>query len=167
MKRLFSAIERLSDSLLIFAGILILVMGGLSTYAVGRRYIFQNPEPYSYEISTILLVASVTLAVAGLQRKKRHLVVDFVLNLMSIRLRKVLTDILSPLLGLAFVVVVAWQGLDSALYSLKVWEKSQSSWGEPLFPTKFTVPFGMGLLCLVLLAQLLRGVFSKERGGER
>jgi TRAP-type C4-dicarboxylate transport system permease small subunit len=39
-------------------------------------------------------------------------------------------------------------------------ETSQSSWEEPLFLTKLVVPIGMGLLCLVLLAQLSRGVTS-------
>lgn len=158
MRRLFNGIDRLAEILLLLSGVLILIMGILSTYAVGRRYILQKPEPYSYEISTILLVASVMLAVSGLQKERRHLVVDFVLNYMPHRLRTFLSNILSPLLGLIFVLVIVWQGLDSAMYSLKVWEKSQSSWGEPLFPTKFTIPFGMGLLFLVLLLQLGRAI---------
>jgi len=43
---------------------------------------------------------------------------------------------------------------------LQIGETSQSAWEEPLWPTKMTVPVGAGLLCLVLLAQLSRGVAS-------
>ena len=58
-------LERVSDLGLVISGILILVMSLLSTYGVGRRYLLHSPEPYSYELSTILLVACVVLAVAG------------------------------------------------------------------------------------------------------
>lgn len=166
MKRFFSAIENFSGFLLLFSGILILIMGFLSTYAVGRRYIFQNPEPYSYEISTMFLVGSVMLAVAGLQRERKHLVVDFVLNYLPKKIQIILTEIISTLMGIIFILIVFWQSLDNALYSLKLWEKSQSSWGEPLFPTKFSVPFGMAFLLFVLFIQLARGIIKiREKKG--
>ena len=72
-------------------------------------------------------------------------------------------DILTPVLGLFFVVVVTWKSWENAFYSMGIGETSQSSWEEPLFPIKFLVPIGMGLLCLVLAAQLTRGVATLAR----
>ena len=154
------AIGWVSDLGLLISGILILIMSLLSTYGVGRRYLLNSPEPYSYELSTILLVACVVFAVAGLQRHKRHLRVDFVANFFPERVQDILIDILTPVLGLFYVAITTWKSWDNALSSMKIYETSQSSWEEPLFPVKMLVPIGMALLCLVLAAQLGRGIGS-------
>ena len=153
-------IERISDLALVISGVLILVMSVLSTYGVGRRYLLHSPEPYSYELSTMLLVTCVVLAVAGLQRYKRHLKVDFVANFLPANLQNALIDIVTPVLGLFYVVIITWKSWENALYSMRIGETSQSSWEEPLFPVKLLVPIGMALLCLVLTAQLGSGIGS-------
>jgi TRAP-type C4-dicarboxylate transport system permease small subunit len=152
--------ERVSDFSLVISGVLILAMSFLSTYGVGRRYLLHNPEPYSYELSTILLVACVVLAVAGLQRHRRHLRVDFVANFFPPSVQNIFINIVTPVLALFYVVIVTWQSWNSALYSISIGETSQSSWEEPLFPIKLLVPIGMALLCLVLAAQLSHGIAS-------
>jgi TRAP-type mannitol/chloroaromatic compound transport system permease small subunit len=163
LDRVNRIIEHVSDLGLVFSGILILVMSVLSTYGVGRRYLLHRPEPYSYELSTMLLVACVVFAVAGLQRYKRHLRVDFIANFLPATVQNALIDIVTPILGLFYVVVITWKSFDNTLYSMSIWETSQSSWEEPLFPVKFLVPIGMALLCLVLAAQLSRGIASLAR----
>jgi len=153
-------IDRICDLGLVSGGILILVMSLLSTYGVGRRYLLHSPEPYSYELSTMLLVACVVIAVAGLQRHGRHLRVDFVAIFLPASVQSILINIVTPVLALFYVVIVTWQSWNSALYSMSIGETSQSSWEEPLFPIKLLVPIGMALLCLVLAAQLSRGIAS-------
>lgn len=166
-KKLFLTIDRViehvSHMALLISGVLILIMSWLSTYGVGRRYLLHNPEPYSYELSTIFLVACVILAVAGIQRYGRMLRVDFVTNRFSKNVQDILSDILVPVLALFYVVLITWQGWNAAWYSLKINEISQSAWREPWWPTKMVVPVGSGLLCLVLLAQLVHGVTSLIR----
>jgi TRAP-type C4-dicarboxylate transport system permease small subunit len=163
MQTLDHIIERTSYIALFFSGMLILIMSWLSTYGVGRRYLLHNPEPYSYELSTIFLVACVILAVAGVQVLRRQLRVDFVTNRFSQDVQDILSDILVPILALFYVVIITWQGWDAAWYSLKIGEISQSAWREPWWPTKMAVPVGSGLLCLVLLAQLVHGINSLIR----
>ena len=80
MQTLDRIIERTSHIALLFSGLLILIMSWLSTYGVGRRYLLRNPEPYSYELSTIFLVACVILAIAGVHLLGRQLRVDFIAN---------------------------------------------------------------------------------------
>lgn len=157
-------IERISNWGLISSGIIILIMAFLSTYGVGRRYLLNDPEPYSYELSTIFLTVCVVLAVSGLQRYKRHLRVDFIANYMSPKVQGVLMDILTPVLALVFVSIITWQSWDITMYSLSVGETSQSAWEEPLWPTKLTIPICMFWLCLVLIAQLIRGIKNLVRG---
>ncbi len=152
------AITRISDCGLLFSGILILIMSVLSTYGVGRRYIFKNPEPYSYELSTMLLVACVVFAIAGLQRQRRHLRVDFIAERLPHGMEIVLVNIITPILALFYVGIMTWKSWENAIYSMSIWETSQSSWEEPLFPVKMMVPIGMALLCLVLASQLILGI---------
>ena len=160
MQTLDRTIERAGYIALLISGILILVMAWLSAYGVTRRYALNDPEPYSYQISTIFLVACVVLAIAGVQRLGRNLRVDFVANRLSKNVQDVLINIVCPILALFYVVILTWQSWDTAWYSLQIGETSQSAWEEPLWPTKLAVPIGAGLLSFVLLAQLSRGVTS-------
>lgn len=153
-------IERAGYIALFFSGVLILVMAWLSTYGVTRRYALNNPESYSYELSTIFLVACVVFAIAGVQRLGRQLRVDFIATRLSEGVQDVLLNIVGPILALFYVVLLTWQSWDAAWYSMVIGEVSQSVWREPWWPTKMTVPIGVGLLCLVLLAQLGRGFVS-------
>lgn len=170
LKKVFLAIDRVIERVgnwgLVSGGVLILLMSFLSTYAVGRRYLLKNPEPYSYEVSTIFLTACVVLAVSGLQRYKRHLRVDFVANYMPPAVQGILMDIVGPVLGLVFVAIITWQSWGNALYSFHIGETSQSIWEEPLYPTKFVIPVCMFWLCLVLLAQIAHGVIALVKSQE-
>lgn len=164
VKRLIQILDRMIERAgyyaLLLSGILILLMSWLSTYGVGRRYVLHSPEPYSYELSTIFLVACVVLAVAALQRVGRHLRVDFVASRFSQGVQDALFNIVTPILALFYVVLLTWQSWGYAWYSLEMGEISQSAWREPWWPTKMVIPVGTGLLCLVLIAQLCRGVTS-------
>lgn len=169
MKKIFRVLERviewLSDFGLLVSGVLIMIMSVLSTYGVGRRYIFNNPEPYSYDISTMFLLACVVFSVAGLQRHKRHLRVDFLADSFPISIQHILTNILTPILGLFYVIIITWKSWENFLYSFNIGETSQSAWEEVLWPIKLTVPLGMALLCLVLFIQLYYGIswlFQKD-----
>jgi TRAP-type mannitol/chloroaromatic compound transport system permease small subunit len=160
MLALDRAIEWAANYGLLVSGLLILAMSWLSTYGVARRYLLNNPEPYSYEISTSMLLACVVLSIAYLQRQGQHLRADFLFNRFSQGSQAIIIDIVGPLVALFYIGIIAWQSWNATLYSFLIHETSQSSWEEPLFPTKLVVPIGMGLLCLVLLAQLSRGITS-------
>lgn len=156
-------IERAGYIALFFSGILIFIMAWLSTYGVTRRYALNNPESYSYELSTIFLVACVMFAIAGVQRLGRQIRVDFISIRLSESVQNIMLNIIAPILALFYVVLLTWQSWDAAWYSMEVGEVSQSVWREPWWPTKMVVPVGAGLLCLVLIAQLCHGVTSLVR----
>ena len=170
LKKLFLTldriIERVGEWALVGSGLLILLMSLLSTYAVSRRYVFHNPDSYSYELSTIFLTACVVMGLSGLQRFGKHLRVDFVANYLSPSVQGFLLNILGPILALIYVSIVTWQSWSNAFYSFQVGETSQSIWQEPLFPTKFVIPVCMFWLGLVLIAQLARGIISLVRGAK-
>jgi TRAP-type mannitol/chloroaromatic compound transport system permease small subunit len=158
--RITAAVGRISEGLLAASGIMILSMAFAATYGVGRRYLLRDPEPYSYEISMMLLLWCFVLSVAALQHQQRHLRGDFILNRLPRAVRCFVNRLLSPLLALLSSAVLAWKGWEAAMFSLKIGERSISSWEEPLFPVKVVIPAGYGFLFIVALTQFVQGVHA-------
>jgi TRAP-type mannitol/chloroaromatic compound transport system permease small subunit len=151
---------------LLVGGVLILIMGFLGTYGVGARYIFGSPEPYSYEMAVIFLVACILFALPAIQRDRRNLRVDFISNLLPPRGQAIL-EVVCWTLALVFVSIVIWKGWEIFLSSFRTGETSQSSWEEPLWPMKLMVPIAMSWLWLTLFSQLVHAVIHLVRGTTR
>ena len=158
--RIVSTAALLSGGLLAVSGIMILFMVFSATYGVARRYILNDPEPYSYEISIMLLLWCFVLAVAAVQHQERHLRGDFILNRLPKKFRNFVNHILSPALAVLCSSILTWKGWEAAMFSLKIGERSNSAWAEPLFPVKILIPVGYGSLFLVSIMQLFIGICS-------
>jgi len=170
--RIISTVIFISRGLLAIAGIMILLMAFSATYGVTRRYILHNPEPYSYEISMMLLLWCFVLAVAALQQEERHLRGDFILNRLPKNFRFFVHRILSPALAVLCSCALTWKGWEAAMFSMAIGERSNSAWAEPLFPVKILIPIGYASLFLVAITQLSMGIYSlrqkfREGGGNK
>jgi len=150
-------IDKASHIFLVLSGMLIVIMMFTATYGVVRRYAFNNPEPYSYEISIMFLLFSFVFAISAVERLGRHIRVDFVSSHLSQHAQHIIVNIIAPIMGLFFAFFLTWKGVEVALFSLEIGEVSSSSWGEPIFPIKLMVPIGYALLLLVLLARVYNG----------
>lgn len=166
MQKLDHAISRASLFLMGLSGFLVLLMAFLSTYGVIRRYVFENPEPYSYELTTMFLLFCGVLAVAGVEWLDRNVRNDIIASRFPPRMKVIVLDTIFPLLALIFCAVLTWKSLGDASYALKIGQVSKSTWAVPLAPIKFVIPFGYILLCLILIGKFCRGVVLL-RGGKK
>ena len=157
------AVDKASHVFLVLSGILIVIMMFTAVYGVVRRYAFHNPEPYSYELSTMFMVFTFVFAISAVERLGRHIRVDFISGRLSDRAQHIILNIIAPVMGLFFVFILTWQGIDVAVFSLKIGEVSSSSWREPLFPIKLMVPIGYFLLFLILLTRIYKGFNSLRK----
>jgi TRAP-type C4-dicarboxylate transport system permease small subunit len=155
-------IERVSNAFTVLSGVLIVLMAFLASYGVIRRYIFESPEPYSYELSMMFLLWTFVLALAYLEKLDGHLRVDFFVVLLPKRIRAFLLSVVGPVAGFIFCAVLTWEGWTVAMYSLETGEKSMSIWAVPLFPVKIVIPIGYGLLCIVLLLKIIQGILKTK-----
>lgn len=162
VKRIFRAIDlviaKVADWALTVSGVLIVLMGILTTYGVCRRYFFNSPEPYSYEVSVIFLTCCILLAIPNLQWLKRNIRVDFVIAHMPKRWQYAFDNIITPVLGLVYASVIIWKSAGVFWTSFQRGETSQSVWQEPLWPMKLLVTLTICWLFLVLLSQLVHGI---------
>ena len=128
-----------------------------------KRYIFDSPDSSAYELSTLFLLFCGVLAVAGVERLDQHVKNDILSSRFPPRVNSAVIETLFPLLALVFCAVLTWKSLDNAVYALQIGQVTQSPWALPLAPIKFVIPFGYGLLCLVLLSRFIHGVYGLTR----
>jgi len=165
MQKLDHYMNRVSFTLILVSGILILLMAWAETYGVLKRYVFNSPDPLAYELSTMFLLFCGVLAVAGVERLDRHVRNDLVASRFPPLVKVILINTVFPFLALIFCAVLTWKSLDNALYALQIGQVSQSPWALPLAPIKLVIPFGYILLCLVLIGKFLQGI-ALLRGGK-
>jgi TRAP-type mannitol/chloroaromatic compound transport system permease small subunit len=163
--RIVRVIDWLCRGLLGVSGIMILLMAFAATYGVARRYLLHDPEPYSYEISMMLLLWCFVLSVGALQKQERHLRGDFILSRFPRRLQYFINHILSPGLAVLCSSLLVWKGWEAAMFSWRIGERSMSSWAEPISPVKILIPLGYGILFLVAVMQLLQGILVSQKVG--
>jgi TRAP-type C4-dicarboxylate transport system permease small subunit len=150
-------IERINRVFVVAAGLMIVAMGFLSTYGAVRRYAFRSPEPVSYEFGCIFLLISFVLANAAVERENRLLRCDLLLDRCPPGVRNVISNIVSPIMGITFFGIISWIALGDALRALEIGQVSRSAWPVPLFPVKLFIPIGYGFFCLTLFYRLVLG----------
>ena len=159
--------DLLSQWAILLSGILLMAMGIDVTYGVVKRYLFASPSIVSIELVKILMIPALVLAVPYVQRYDRHLKVDFLFTRFSKMAQHILLEIFTPATGLYVGYVLVWKGWVSMAYSLQIHETSFAVWEEPLWPVRLVIPIGYGLLCLVMLAQLCRGIGKLVIGNKK
>jgi TRAP-type mannitol/chloroaromatic compound transport system permease small subunit len=167
IRKLDHWIGRISQYLMLVTGILVLLMAFLATYGVLRRYAFGSPEPYSYELSTICLLWSGVLAVAGVEWLDRNVRNDLISSRFPQAIRVIILGFIGPLLAFLFCAVLSWKSMENALYALEIGQVTASPWALPLAPIKFVIPLGYILLCLVLLSKICHGFILVKNIGQK
>jgi TRAP-type C4-dicarboxylate transport system permease small subunit len=159
LKKIFkfgdSLLDRITHLSWLFTGALIVLMAFVTGYGVVMRYIFKNPDPYAYEISYICMLACVVFSIAHTQRLGRHLRIDILDRFFSEKVRGIIVNVASPIVGLIFCVPLVWKTWDQAWFALQSGQTTATT-GIPTFPMMVAIPIGVGLLCLVLIVQMVR-----------
>jgi len=163
LEKIDHIIERICYYAIYVAGGITLLMALATAYGVIMRYAFHRPEHYTYEISIFCLIASVCLSLPYIQRQGRNLRVDFVSNRFSPKVQGALLNIIVPLIALFYLVMLVWKSVGDAWHSLSIGERTYSAWAPPVGPMKLFVPIGAGLLCLVLIFQLIHGLLDLRK----
>ena len=154
-----SLLDRLTGALRLLSGVLIVLMAFVTGYGVVMRYIFRSPSIHAYEISCILMLACVIFSIAHTQRLGQHIRIDILDRYTSETVRGILLNIVGPLVGLSFCIPLVWKTWDEAWFALESGQVTGTA-SLPTFPMMVAIPIGTGLLCLVLIAQILRYLAS-------
>ena len=167
MKALGRFLIRLIDGLTVITGWLAagcLVLAALIiTEAVLVRKLFGASTIWQIEASVFLLIFTVFVGAAFVQKNDHHLNVDLVIIHLSARTREktlIVVSILSCILAL-LLACYAWpMWWDACIHN----EHSESLWGPPMWIPYLFLPLGMTLLFLQYIVFIYRKIKALKEG---
>lgn len=151
-------VDWLGSGLLGAAALSVLVSMLVGTADVVGTQIFLFPVHGATEGITELMVIIVFVSLPYVQRRRGHIRAELVYTHVGPRARAVL-DALAAVVALFFFGLLFWQGIDVATSSWRVRESTLSLVRLPIYPGKFAILAGVG----ILMAQLLIDLFQSVR----
>ena len=153
LQRLRSSVDLASRGVNGIGVTLLMGMMLLIVVDVFLRRVFSRPIMGSFEIVQFTLCMLVYLGLAYTTIQKAHISVDLLVTKFSEGTR-VLIESLTLLLSLGFFILITWRNIPRGR---ELWlEKATSALlSIPTFPFYYVLAFGCGLLCLVLLVQMI------------
>lgn len=146
------------------ASTLLACIGGLGlvlmmlhiTADVIARYVFNAPLHGTVEIvSAYYMVAVVFLPLAMIERVNGHIIVELLTQHFSRRAQEIGIGLVA-LLSAAYFGAFAWQTWGDALQKYAVGEEALGTVAVTVWPTRFYLPIGCGLITLVLVHKAVR-----------
>jgi TRAP-type C4-dicarboxylate transport system permease small subunit len=132
-------------------GIFILVF--LITHDVIRRYIFNRPTSWGFEISEYLMLYVICLGLSYTQLEDRHVKVELLVTNLSQRVQTWLR-LFAAIVGLVTSLLLTWKTGEATYTAYVLHWKSNTQLLFPLFPIYIIMPFGFALFALVFVSKI-------------
>lgn len=133
------------------------------TADVVARYVFNSPIMGGMEIDELALAVVALLSLSYTGVLKGHISIDILVKRLPARVQAALS-IVTDSLGVAFLSLVAWQGIKAASYA-KTRAETTDVLKIPTYLFKWFIPIGFILLSLVLIANIVKRSSGKEKTG--
>lgn len=147
-------------------GYLLLVTVTATVIEVVARYAFASPTVWSYEVEMFTCGALYVLVGAYCLLHKAHVSVDIVYQWFSPKTKKIINlAIVFPLIMIV-AVTFTYVGTQYVWISIKLAERSYTSWSPILWPVKITLPIGSALLILQAIANFIRELYNINMGSD-
>lgn len=146
-------------------GIAALFMMVMVTFVnVIARYIFHHPFIGVVEVTEVLMIMAVFLAITHTQNKKAHVAVDLFTTNLTPRKKTVLYFI-NNLLAIVLFIIIIWRVLVQLLLFIQNNSLHSPFVQIPDAPFAAIIVFGSILMCLLLIRDLLRDAFEACQQG--
>jgi TRAP-type C4-dicarboxylate transport system permease small subunit len=162
MIRLF---EKLTQLLGLAAGLTVLLMMFHVMIDVVGKYAFNAPFPGTAEIvANYYMIGCVFLPLAWVEATGGSIVVEIIYDVVPARAQRVML-LLADLVSAAYYAVLAWFSWDVAQRAFRINESVDGIWRITTWPAKFVLPFGFGLVVVILLLRIFLGERARMRVG--
>ena len=145
----------------IIAAFLIVGAIGLTCQMLYVRFWLGQSTIWQTETVTFMMVGATMIGLPYVQRLRGHVNVDLIPLLLPLGLRKALA-IIVLVASLAVIGMMVWYGYEMFHVAFERGWRTDSVWGPKLWPIYLTVPVGLGLLMLQLIADLLATIKGIE-----
>jgi TRAP-type mannitol/chloroaromatic compound transport system permease small subunit len=145
-----------------FAMYLFFVLGGILIYATLSRVLAGVPVNWALEMSQFVLSAYYLLGGPYSMQLDAHVRMDLLYANFSPRTR-VVTDAITILFVIFYLVVLFLGGLSATDYAIVYQQKNYSSWSPLLWPIKVVMTVGIFLMLLQTISQFFKDI-AEARG---
>jgi TRAP-type C4-dicarboxylate transport system permease small subunit len=163
MRRVHQWLEALAEWLALIGGFVVVILMFMEALdALGRKTF--GALPGALEFSEALMVPAVFLPLMFVQLKREHVFVGVVTLGLPLRTQAFL-DGLAAVIGVLVFALLTWLGVVKALDATAVWEYRIAIISVPIWPFRWIIPFGTGLLVLQLILTAMHE-FGRAFGAE-
>ncbi|MDD5703446.1 MAG: TRAP transporter large permease subunit, partial [Dehalococcoidales bacterium] len=128
------------------------------------RYVFNRPMEGQTDITEVILILAVYLAITHTYNMKSHITVDLVTASLAPKSKLVL-EFITTLFGLFTFIIVAWRVIARTIFDISVNSMHRMQVPIPRAPFDAIIAFGVIMLCLLLLRDILRNVVKGQSLG--
>lgn len=146
------AIDWLSDALGIVAGATIAMMTAVVVYDVVARYFFNAPTSWAVDLTEMLMLPAVYLALAYTTKVSGHVNVDMLLMRMSEKTQERLA-IIAQVVSLVFAAAALWASWNAAVNYFQRWPVTMAA-SLPQAPAVMLILLGVAAFLLQTLLLL-------------
>jgi TRAP-type C4-dicarboxylate transport system permease small subunit len=137
------------------------LIAGLTFLDVCLRYILNKPILGVYDITRVMLIATVACAFGYTQMIRGNMAIDLLLLKLKQRYRAIV-GIVHDLIALTLFLVITWQAFRHG-NALRVTGDATETVLIPFYPFVFLIAFNMGVVCLILVLQLVKSLGEAVR----
>lgn len=139
---------------IIGAFVLFLILGVTIADVIADKLI-KLPFPGSTELVMSIMPISVCAFLLSVQIKKRHIVIDIMVNMLRPKAR-VYLQLFTPFCGIFLFGLLTWLSIPLAIHSVRIGEHTGGNVGVPMYPAKVMIPIATGLVTVQLIIELIR-----------
>ena len=154
-KMIDKIMDRIAWGMSIIGAFVLLLMLVVTIADVVADKLLKLPFPGSTELVMSIMPISVCAFLLSLQIKKRHIVIDLVVNRLSPKAR-VFLQLLTQPCGLFLFGLLTWLTIPMAIHSIKIGEHTGGNVGVPMYPAKVMIPIATGLVTIQLIIEFVR-----------
>jgi TRAP-type mannitol/chloroaromatic compound transport system permease small subunit len=166
MRAFSQIVGALGTALLVLSAIAVLLSMVVGTVDVIGTQLFLSPLHGATESITELMVILVFLALPHVQRARANIRVELLYSHFGARTRSAL-DAVAAIAGFAFFGLVFWQGIEAATFSWRINESTMSFVRIPIYPAKFSILVGAGLMILQLVVDMVESMRAAIASADR
>lgn len=161
MNYLRKALDGLTIAALVVAGVALITMMIVVVLDVSLKYLFHQPVPGTLEmVSYLFMAACAFLPFAFVQKKEGHIVMTLATDWLPANALRLLVGVTS-LIGAAYMFLFSWSSGVEAMEMTLIGESTSAIYFEiPIWPARWFVPIGAGLMAIWMLLQGLIRLFG-------
>ncbi|MBB5752780.1 TRAP transporter small permease subunit [Prosthecomicrobium pneumaticum] len=155
IKAFVRAVDRINLAVGRFAMGLFFVLAAILLWSTLSRVVLGVPVNWALEASQFVLSAYYLLGGAYSFQQGAHVRMDLFYDRLSAR-RRAVTDAITILFVIAFLVVLLAGGISSTHYAFTFGQKNYTAWAPPLWPIKLVMTIGVLLMLLQAIASFFK-----------